>query len=236
MDTETFNCFVVSAKAGTHARCKINTLHRAWAPAFAGVTKFFLMPYCVMALLGCAALKPSEPTRVPAVIQTTLVTQFSLSGRFSAKTAAEQVSGQFRYAENGTERTLNLFSPLGTPLADIVATTGSATLTQANGSTQTAATLATLLRTVIDLPVSDAMMSAWLQGLPSASAVATEKSTERDSAGLLTRFVEGGWIIEISARMEVGSSQAFAPRRMRWSAVGVPETELRWAIDGWSTP
>ena len=178
------------------------------------------------------------PTNTASASQT-LATQFSLSGRFSAKTTAEQVSGQFRYTQKDAERTLNLFSPLGTPLADIVATRDSATLTQAGGSTQTAASLAALLRTVIDLPVTDAMMSAWLQGLPSTPNVAIGKSAERDATGLLTRFTEGGWNIEISARMEAGQggqSKANAPRRMRWSLASVADTEVRWAIDEWSTP
>ena len=185
---------------------------------------------------GCTTVPTSTvPTRSLTTAQTP-ATQFALSGRFSAKAANEQVSGQFRYTENGGKRTLNLFSPLGTPLAEIIATRDGATLTQANGSTQTAASLAALLRTVIDLPVTDAMMSAWLQGVPSGPTVEAEKGTERDGAGLLTRFIEGGWIIEISARMEASASLAFAPRRMRWSLAGVPDTEVRWVMDVWGAP
>ena len=185
---------------------------------------------------GCTTVPTSTvPTRSLTTAQTP-ATQFALSGRFSAKAANEQVSGQFRYTENGGKRTLNLFSPLGTPLAEIIAMRDGATLTQANGSTQTAASLAALLRTVIDLPVSDAMMSAWLQGVPSGSEAETEKGAERDGAGLLTRFTEGGWIIEISERMERGASAASAPRRMRWSLAGVPDTEVRWVMDVWGTP
>lgn len=166
----------------------------------------------------------------------TLATAFSLSGRFSAKTPADQVSGQFRYAQSGADRTLNLFSPLGTPLADIVATGGRATLTQANGSSQSAASLAELLRTVIDLPVTDAMMAAWLQGLPSTSDATAIKGVERDDTGRLLRFVESGWSIEISARMDAASARAGAPRRMRWSLAGMSDTEVRWAIDEWGAP
>ena len=195
-----------------------------------------------MALVGCAALQPREVTGNSTVIKGALATQFALSGRFSAKTAAEQVSGQFRYTQNDAERTLNLFSPLGTPLADIVATRDSATLTQASGGTQTATSLAALLRTVIDLPVTDAMMSAWLQGLPSSPDAAAQSGAERDAFGLPTRFTEGGWNIEISARMEAGRGthaepvKLAAPRRMRWSLASLPDTEVRWLIDEWSTP
>ena len=242
VNAEKLNLFAIPVKAGIHAQCKGNDLRRAWAPAFAGVAKYLGMTCCAMALLGCAALQPTQVTSNPTAIKTTLASQFSLSGRFSAKTASEQVSGQFRYTQNDAQRSLNLFSPLGTPLADIIATPESATLTQANGSTQTAASLAALLRTVIDLPVTDAMLSAWLQGLPSTPEVGSHTSTERDGAGRLTRFVEGGWHIEISARMEAASggpatqSTLGAPRRMRWSLAASPDTEVRWAIDEWSVP
>lgn len=187
---------------------------------------------CVSALLSACSSVPVTP----APSTQTLATAFSLSGRFSAKTASEQVSGQFRYTQNGSERTLNLFSPLGTPLADIIAARDSATLTQANGSTQTAGSLADLLRTVVDLPVTDAMMSAWLQGLPSTAGTALDQRAERDAAGRLTRFVEGGWSIEISSRMDAPQPRAGAPRRMRWTLAALPDTEVRWAVDEWSAP
>jgi len=162
--------------------------------------------------------------------------QFSLSGRFSARNGNEQVSGQFRYAQSGVDgasRQMSLFSPLGTPLADISADRESATLTLSNGQVQRAPSLTDLMRTVIDLPVADATLSAWLQGLPFDAASLTLKSAELDASGAPSRFVEAGWEIEISARME---SQARAPKRMRWSMVGQPDTEVRWVIDEWDAP
>jgi outer membrane biogenesis lipoprotein LolB len=194
----------------------------------------------VALLAGCAVLPSAQRASSLTIAPNTLSTRFSLSGRFSAKTATDQVSGQFRYMQSDAQRTLNLFSPVGTPLADIVAGRDTASLTQASGSTQTAASLSALLRTVIDLPVTDDMVSAWLQGLPSSSAgTASVSGTERDAIGQLTGFSEGGWRIEISARMEAAQPvriNANAPRRMRWSFIALPDTEVRWVIDEWSTP
>ncbi len=189
---------------------------------------------CVSMLLPACTSVPmtAVPTGFASPAQT-LTHQFSLAGRFSAKNGAEQVSGQFRYSQNDAERTLNLFSPLGTPLADIVANQHAATLTQANGATQSAASLSHLLRTVIDLPVTDAMLSAWLQGQPSVPSV---QGTERDATGLPSRFVEGGWEVMISARMDgadAAQNTLNAPKRMRWSLLGQPDTEVRWVIDEW---
>ena len=190
----------------------------------------------LLALSGCAVTSQTQAPDRFAVAQTALVKQFSVAGRFSAKAGAEQVSGQFRYSQNDAERTLNLFSPLGTPLADIVANGDVATLTQANGATQSAASLSHLLRTVIDLPVTDVMLSAWLQGLPSVASV---QGTERDATGLPSRFVESGWEVIISARMNGTeatqnlANTSGAPKRMRWSLQALPDTEVRWVIDEW---
>ncbi len=196
------------------------------------MTKTSLAACSLLALCGCA-VSPLPATHDSTRVASQAVSQrFAATGRFSAKTTTEQVSGQFRYTQADAVRALNLFSPLGTPIADIAANRDSATLTLANGGVQTAASLSDLLRTVIDLPVTDAMFSAWLQGLPS-SAPATVTQMERDAAGLPTRFVEAGWNIVITDRRAAGERAPGAPRRMRWSLAGLPDTEVRWVIDEW---
>ena len=195
---------------------------------------FFCALLVASVLAGCASLPaPSQPDMAGP----TLVArgQFTMSGRFSAKNEREQVSGQFRYAETPAIRTLSLFSPLGTAVADIVATGGTVTLTQANGTTQSAASVSELLRTVIDLPVTDRALSFWLQGLPAAyghAGRADLSNMELDPSGRPSRFVEAGWEIAIAERF----ADTGGPRRMRWSLAGQPETEVRWVIDAWSTP
>lgn len=185
-------------------------------------------------LSGCATRRLiAQDTSQVTSHATAPRTHFSLAGRFSAKTERDQVSGQFRFTQRAGERTLNLFSPLGTPMAEIVAQGTRAVLTQADGTTQSADSMAALLRTVIDLPVTDAMMSAWLQGLPSHAEGVSANGVERDGQGLPTRFVESGWEIEVSARME---GTPVAPKRMRWRVAGQQDIEVRWVIDEWSTP
>ena len=106
-------------------------------------------------------------------------------------------------------------------------------MTLANGQVQRAASLTDLMRTVIDLPVTDAMLSAWFQGLPFDVAVLAAASTEHDASGVPSRFVESGWEVAISARM---AGNVAAPKRMRWSMQGQPDTEVRWVIDEWGPP
>ena len=185
---------------------------------------------------GCALQPAALPPASRLVSAGTARAQFALSGRFSAKNGNEQVSGQFRYAQSGADgalRQMSLFSPLGTPLAEISADRQSATLTLSNGQVQRAASLTDLMRAVIDLPVTDLMLSAWLQGLPFDTHVMEAKNAERDASGAPSRFVESGWELTISARME---GIIAAPKRMRWSMLGQPDTEVRWVIEEWSTP
>jgi outer membrane biogenesis lipoprotein LolB len=195
--------------------------------------RFLLAALLATGLAGCASLPPPKTDGVASPLNAR--SEFTMSGRFSARNEREQVSGQFRYAETPTLRTLSLFSPLGTAVADIVATGGNVTLTQANGTTQSAASVSELLRTVIDLPVTDQVLSSWLQGLPAARGglnAAELTGLERDDSGRPSRFIQSGWEILVSERFP-GSG---GPKRMRWSLAGQPETEVRWVMDAWNTP
>lgn len=186
----------------------------------------------IFALSGCAGIT-TQPPASPALSTTAHAatvaprTQFAMAGRFSAKGEREQASGQFRYAESPARRTLSLFSPLGTALAEVVVEGATVTLTDANGGRQVATSVAELLRPIIDLPIQEAVLSAWLQGLPAANPPST--AVERDAAGWPLRFRQAGWDIEVSARQ----AESGAPSRMRWSLSGQPDIEVRWVIDEW---
>ena len=207
----------------------------------APLLQFGVAVVALIVVSGCALQPATSASNSVTVSPISLRPQFSIAGRFSAKNGSEQASGQFRYAQSGDggsdgiTRQMSLFSPLGTPLAEINADRASATLTLANGHVQRAASLTDLMRTVIDLPVTDLMLSAWLQGQPFDASVLAATSSERDASGAPTRFVESGWEIMVSARMD-GSANAAAPKRMRWSLLGQPDTEVRWVIDEWSAP
>ena len=181
------------------------------------------------ALSGCASLtapadnvtvtKQSLPLIAPR-------TQFSASGRFSAKRDAQQASGQFRYAQKGSDRTLEIFAPTGTPIARIEADANSAKVTMASGETRAAATLSELLQGFIDIRVTDAQFSAWMQAVPLMDA-----KPERDAQGRIERFTESAWMIEVGSRMEGNAGYV---RRMRWAYAPEQSTEIRWVIDEFS--
>jgi outer membrane biogenesis lipoprotein LolB len=187
---------------------------------------------CCLTLFGCATpslVERAEPLRVTPVAAKPLDI-FSVNGRFAAKRGEEQGNGQFRYSQSGAARTLDIFSPTATQLARIEATATSAKALLNDGTTRDAATLAELLRQFIDIPISDAEFSSWLQGVPLNTS--TVPAFAKD--GKIESFRESGWTIVVSSRFD---GDAGFVRRMRWSfdAGDVAQAaEVRWVFDEFS--
>lgn len=191
----------------------------------------------VLLLAGCASQMRNEQSAPLPVFtgHSRLLESFSITGRFSAKRGDTQGSGQFRYTQKNAIRTLDIFSPTATQLARIEANATYAKAALSDGSTREAATLAELLRQFIDIPISDAEFSSWLQGVPHESKATSVAAFTGD--GKLESFRESGWTIVISSRFE---GDANFVRRMRWSfdAGGDParDAQLIWVFDAFSTP
>ncbi len=186
---------------------------------------------------GCVTLPAAAPTVGSVTPQRPAMTAFTLSGRFSAKDGKDQASGQFHYSQTESRRHLNIYSPLGTPMAEINADDTGATLMLANGSILQANSMVELLRNLVNLPATDELLSLWLQGRPSALALVNSATLERDSLGRITRFVESGWEVSVSDRFGIddpNENVTDAPRRMRWSLMGTLDTDVRWFIDQFS--
>jgi outer membrane biogenesis lipoprotein LolB len=195
-------------------------------------TLVFSMLIATSFVAGCATLgRELTPTQLGnAAIIAQPAKSFTSAGRFSAKRGEAQGSGQFRYTQNGDQRTLEIFTPASTPLARIEADAQSATLKMSDGAVRSGATLSELLQSFIDVPISDAQFSAWLQALPTNASDAT--AIERDDKARLQRFTEKAWIIDVSARMD---GDAGFVRRMRWTFAPETTTEVRWVIDEFAT-
>jgi outer membrane biogenesis lipoprotein LolB len=201
-------------------------------------TNHFALMLCIVwmttALNGCALLGIAPSTVVltkqtpPLYVAQTPKNQFNANGRFSAKRESAQASGQFRYEQNGSNRTLEIFAPTGTPVARIEADASGAKVTMASGEMRTAATLSELLQSFIDIRVTDAQFSAWMQAIP-----LIETAPELDAQGRIERFRESAWMIEVGARTD---GNAGFVRRMRWAFTPENDTEIRWVIDEFSAP
>lgn len=206
--------------------------------SFEGI-RFVLLIFTSLIVVGCATPAAVAPPNAAVAPTRPAIIAFTIVGRFSAKNGKEQASGQFRYSQTVGERHLSIYSPLGTPLAEITADATGAALVAANGATQRAESIVHLLRNVIDLPVTDSQLSLWLQGRPSEASVGANAVRERDPLARISRFNESGWDISVSDRFtadDANGNVADAPRRMRWMLSGDPDTEVRWIVDEWKTP
>jgi outer membrane biogenesis lipoprotein LolB len=190
----------------------------------------------VLLLVGCATpVRTEQAVTLPsASAALKSLESFLVNGRFAAKRGDAQGNGQFSYQQTGATRTLDIFSPTATQLARIEANGVNARASLSDGSTRDAATLSELLRQFIDIPISDAEFSAWLQGIPrDARARATATF---GSDGKIESFRESGWTIVVSARFE---GDAGFVRRMRWSfdagGDSARDAQVTWVFDEFST-
>lgn len=187
-------------------------------------------------LSGCATPSSRDGNSAPSVATSAARhsprAAFTMGGRFSAQgeNKRERASGQFRYAETREQRTLSLFTPFGSAVAEVIANATGVTLTDAQGAQRHAATVSDLLRDLFALPLPDAVLSAWLQGLPASGDEA--RDIEFDGNGWPRRFVQSGWLVDIGERRVSDG----VPQRMRWSLVASATVEIRWLIDDWSAP
>jgi outer membrane biogenesis lipoprotein LolB len=189
---------------------------------------------CVLTLAGCASLAPTRAPDANNAVTTSnrakAVDRFTVSGRFAAKRGDEQGNGQFRFEQKGTMRTLDLFSPTATQVARIEANASSARATLANGEQREAATLSELLKQFIDIPLTDAEFSSWLQGIPRGATPSLAADNTIES------FRESGWSIVISSRFD---GDAKFVRRMRWSfdagGNAAENAQITWVFDEFST-
>jgi outer membrane biogenesis lipoprotein LolB len=192
---------------------------------------------CVFALAGCAtSLKIDRPAPLPLnSVLPKAAENFSVNGRFAAKRGEEQGNGQFRYTQQGATRTLDIFSPTATQLARIEANASSAKVSLSDGSARDAVTLSELLRQFIDIPISDAEFSSWLQGVPRGANAGAATNFRID--GKIESFRESGWTIVVSDRFD--GDTGFV-RRMRWTFDAdndaAKNAEVRWVFDEFSTP
>jgi outer membrane biogenesis lipoprotein LolB len=200
---------------------------RVWGPAFAGMASVVV----ALGISGCATTQRIEqPLQLASSLQQKATENFTISGRFAAKRGDQQGNGGFRYEQKGALRTLDVFSPAATQLARIEATAAFARATLSDGATREATTLSELLRQFIDIPISDAQFSSWLQGVPRDQKIVPERSGD----GKIGSFRESGWTIVVSDRFD---GDAGFVRRMRWTfdaGDAAQAAEVRWVFDEFS--
>jgi outer membrane lipoprotein LolB len=163
--------------------------------------KYGLFFYCWAALYlsGCASVTspPSTEQSGQNVNQQHLsklaqIQHYSIKGRLGVVTQKQGFSGGIDWHHQIANDNIEVFSPLGGKVADIVKTATEVTLTSQDGHSIKANDAETLTEIALGwrLPLSG--LSAWSLGRPSNSKI---EFSSWDEQGRLTLLKQDGWVI-----------------------------------------
>lgn len=162
-----------------------------------------LVAAAVVALAGCASVKPQGPSTSNAATAVTAQTSRAYLGRFAIQYNDQNgqqrnAYGNFSWQETGDTVSLQLRNPLGQTLAIVTSSPGSATLELPNRQPLTADNVSTLMQNALGFSLPVEGLRYWLQPSPAPTSRArTEKDPEQPSH--LKQITQDGWTIDYLA-------------------------------------
>jgi outer membrane lipoprotein LolB len=157
----------------------------------------------VVALAGCASVKPHGPSTSNAATEVTAQTSRSYQGRFAVQYNDQNgqqrnAYGNFSWQETGDTVTLQLRNPLGQTMAIVTSSPASATLELPNRPPLTADNVSTLMQNALGFTLPVEGLRYWLQPSPAPTSRAkTEKDPDQPSR--LKQITQDGWTIDYLA-------------------------------------
>ncbi|NKJ51340.1 lipoprotein localization factor LolB [Burkholderia sp. SG-MS1] len=157
----------------------------------------------VVALAGCASVKPQGPSTSNAATSVTAQTSRAYQGRFAIQYNDQNgqqrnAYGNFSWQETGDTVTLQLRNPLGQTLAIVTSSPSAATLELPNRQPLTADNVSTLMQDALGFALPVEGLRYWLQPSPAPTSRAkTEKDPEQPSR--LKQITQDGWTIDYLA-------------------------------------
>jgi outer membrane lipoprotein LolB len=149
---------------------------------------------------------------------------FLLEGRFSLRQEEQNHAGRLSWRHTAGGDELLLASPFGQGIAEIVATSGQATLTTSDGKVFVASDVPSLTEEVLGYRLPLAQISDWVRG-----RAANAEVLERDALGRPWQLRHADWRIEYAYD---GDDPLALPVRVFAERLGAFELRLR--IDEWS--
>jgi outer membrane lipoprotein LolB len=188
-------------------------IRRAAAAAMAALT-----------LAGCAALPPAGPSdsrRVSVYYET-----FEASGRMAVNRAGEGFSFNFRWTGTPEADAVDLQTPLGQVVAQLVSERGRVRLTGADGRVIEAGSWEELTQRELGWPLPVAGLRYWIQAVPRPGGPYAESP---DAFGRLAHLQQDGW--DIFYRY---AGDGPAPSRPSSLRLGAYQLEVRIVVDQWN--
>jgi len=164
-----------------------------------------LIALCLLLILQACASTPLQQASQSAASQIlytqhlrnlAAINSFSLQGRIGVQADGKGFSGNLHWQHTQSRDNIELFSPLGSQVANIQKTAEQVTLIEANGKRTSADNAETLTAEVLGwrLPLSG--LADWSLGRPTQNAVVQSTWDER---GFLRTLKQDGWDIEYQA-------------------------------------
>jgi outer membrane lipoprotein LolB len=182
---------------------------------------------------GCATLPApsSQTTTSPNINQKHLATlarikTFSLKGRLGVVTSARGFSGGINWQHLADKDNIDVYSPIGGKLADIVKDSHGVTLTSQDGHSIKAQDAETLTEATLGwrLPLNG--LNDWALGRPTSSKI---DASAWDEQGHLTTLKQDGWDISYEGYTE--NNGYFLPGKI---VLKSEKVNLKLLIEKWS--
>jgi outer membrane lipoprotein LolB len=157
----------------------------------------------IVALSGCASVKPQGPSMSNAATAVTAQTSRAYHGRFAVQYVDQNgqqrnAYGNFDWQERGDTVTLQLRNPLGQTMAIVTSSPSAATLELPNRQPLTADNVSTLMQNALGFALPVEGLRYWLQpSVAPTSKATTEKDPQQESR--LKEIQQDGWTIDYIA-------------------------------------
>jgi outer membrane lipoprotein LolB len=188
--------------------------------------------FLVMILLvgGCATLSPQPSPTLSSINQIHLATlanikSFALKGRLGVVTNPKGFSGGIDWQHHTADDNIDVFSPVGGKVANIVKNLSGVTLTTQEGHSIKAQDAESLTEATLGwrLPLSG--LSDWALGKPTASKI---DASTWDEQGHLSTLKQDGWDINYEDYTE--NSGIFLPNKI---VLKSEKVNLKLLVDKW---
>ena len=144
-----------------------------------GILRLLAATLAALMLAGCAVSLPVAEREQPVSPTTTqvFVERFQLSGRLSVRVADRLDSVRIEWVRDGVKETINFFSPFGSQLAQVLASSEGASLTRGE-QTEYAKTIGELTQSLLGTAIDTGLLARWVQGLDVSNSVNAPIVTE----------------------------------------------------------
>lgn len=192
-----------------------------------------LLALLVLAVSACAT-QPMVPT-IPSPEHLALHQQhlaslaniqtFSLKGRLGVVTQKQGFSGGIEWQHQATTDNIDVYSPVGSKVANITKTSSQVVLTDQKSQQTKAKDAETLTESTLGFRLPLSGLSDWAIGRPTASKIA---ASNWDVQGRLTMLKQDGWDIGFENYLE--SNGTFLPTKI---VLKSEQVNLKLLVEKW---